>query len=102
MDQYDPRFGAAFHDGTWNTDFDHAQTLAKISCPALLMHANFSVLRDGTLNGAMTQQDADKAAALLTNGTYRKVDATHVVHLADPALYIDLLHDFFLGPPQDG
>jgi pimeloyl-ACP methyl ester carboxylesterase len=100
MDQYDPRFGAAFHDGTWNADFDHAETLAKISCPALLMHANFSFLRDGTLNGAMRQEDADKAVALLANGTYRKVDATHVVHLSDPDLYIDLLHDFFLRPQQ--
>jgi hypothetical protein len=61
------------------------------------MHAQFAVLRDGTLNGAMTQEDADNAVALLTNGTYRAVDATHVVHLADPALYIDALHDFFVG-----
>ena len=98
MDQYDPRFGAAFHDGTWHLDFDHADTLAKISCPALLMHANFSFLPDGTLNGAMTQEDADKAVSLLTDGTYRKIDATHVVHLDQPDLYIDVLHDFFLQP----
>ena len=62
------------------------------------MHANFSFLPDGTLNGAMTQQDADKAVSLLTDGTYRKIDATHVVHLDKPDLYIDVLHDFFLQP----
>jgi pimeloyl-ACP methyl ester carboxylesterase len=98
MDQYDPRFGAAFHDGTWNAGFDHAETLAKISCPALLLHADFSFLPDGTLNGAMTQDDADKAVSLLADGTYRKVDATHVVHLAKPDLFVDVLHDFFLQP----
>ena len=98
VDQYDPRFGAAFHDGTWNAGFDHAETLARISCPVLLMHANFSFLPDGTLNGAMTQEDADKAVSLLPNGTYRKVDATHVVHLSKPDLYIDYLHNFFLQP----
>ena len=97
MDQYDPRFGAAFHDGTWNAGFDHAEALAKISCPALLLQANFSFLPDGTLNGAMTQEDADKAVSLLANGTYRKVDATHVVHLDKPELFIDVLRDFFLG-----
>jgi pimeloyl-ACP methyl ester carboxylesterase len=98
MDQYDPRFGAAFHDGSWNAGFDHAEALAKISCPVLLVHANFSVLADGTLNGAMTQEDADKAVSLLANCQYRKVDATHVVHLDDPDLFIELLHDFFLQP----
>lgn len=96
MDQFDPRFGAAFHDGTWNAGFGHAEALAKIACPALLLHAHFSVLPDGTLNGAMSQEDADKAVSLLANGTYRKVDATHVVHLADPSLYTGLLEGFFL------
>lgn len=96
MDQFDPRFGAAFHEGTWNEGFDHAEALAKVTCPALLLHAEFSILPDGTLNGAMTQEDADKATSLLPDGTYRKVDATHVIHLADPELYVQLLEDFFL------
>jgi pimeloyl-ACP methyl ester carboxylesterase len=96
LDQFDPRFGAAFHDGSWNAGFDHAQALTKITCPALLVHAHFSVLADGTLNGAMSQEDADNAVSLLANGTYRRVDATHVVHLADPGLYTDLLVGFFL------
>jgi pimeloyl-ACP methyl ester carboxylesterase len=96
MDQYDPRFGAAFHDGSWNAGFDHAEALARISGPVLLMHANFSVLADGTLNGAMTREDADQAVSLLAHGHYRKVDTTHVVHLSHPGLYIDLLEEFFL------
>lgn len=44
----------------------------------------------------MTQEDADKAMSLLSDGEYRKVDATHVIHLADPELYVRLLEDFFL------
>jgi hypothetical protein len=27
LDYYDPRFGAAFYDGTWNTGWDHAKKL---------------------------------------------------------------------------
>ena len=100
MDQYDPHFGAAFHDGTWHANFSHAEALAKIRCPVLLVQADFSVLPDGTLNGAMTQDDADEAVALLADVVYRKVDATHVVHLADPGLYAELLQDFFLRPQQ--
>lgn len=90
MDQFDPRFGAAFHDGSWNEGFDHAEALATITCPALLLQAKFSVLSDGTLDGAMTEEDADKAMAMLHRGTYRQVEATHVIHLADPTLYVEL------------
>lgn len=46
----------------------------------------------------MTQEDAYKAVSLLANGTYRKVDATHVVHLDKPDLFIDVLGDFSLRP----
>lgn len=91
--------GAAFHDGTWHQDFDHAETLARITCPALLVQANFSVRPDGTLNGAMTEEDAGRAMALLARGTFRKVDATHVVHLAAPALFVNLL-DQLLTPSE--
>ena len=95
MDQFDPRFGAAFHDGTWHEGFDHAETLARITCPALLVQADFSFLPDGTLNGAMRQEDADRAMSLLPHGTYRRVDATHVVHLAAPDLYVQILEEAF-------
>jgi pimeloyl-ACP methyl ester carboxylesterase len=97
MDQFDPRFGAAFHEGTWNAGFDHAAALAAVACPALLLQPEFSIRPDGILNGAMTQQDADRAVSLLPHGSYRKLDATHVVHLADPTLYVRLLEGFFLS-----
>ncbi|WP_306205375.1 alpha/beta fold hydrolase [Actinoplanes sp. RD1] len=96
MDSYDPRFGAAFYDGSWNEGFDHAETLERIACPALLLHAHVTTLADGTLDGAMSQQEADRAMSLLRNGTYRKIDATHVVHLDKPAEFTTLLENFFL------
>ncbi|GLY28783.1 alpha/beta hydrolase [Kineosporia sp. NBRC 101731] len=97
MDQFDPRFGAAFHDGTWNAGFDHAQALRTITCPVLLLQAETSTLADGTLNGAMTTQDGQRAASLLTHGTYRTIDATHVVHLDQPSAFTQLLEDFFVS-----
>jgi pimeloyl-ACP methyl ester carboxylesterase len=100
MDQFDPRFGAAFHDGSWHEGFDHAETLARITCPALLVQADFAVLPDGTLNGAMTQDDADRAMTLLPHGTYRRVDATHVVHLAAPDLFVRLIESIRSIPKQ--
>jgi pimeloyl-ACP methyl ester carboxylesterase len=97
LDQYDPRFGAAFYDGSWNRGFDHAEALRKITCPVLLLQANSSTLPDGTLNGAMSPQEAQHAAALLKNGRYMKIDAGHVINLEKPELFAKLLEDFFLS-----
>lgn len=95
LDQYDPRFGAAFYDGTWNQGFDHAEALARIQCPVLLMHAKYEILPDEVLNGALDQADADRAMSLLKHGRYLKVDATHVVNLDRPEVFIAAIKDAF-------
>jgi pimeloyl-ACP methyl ester carboxylesterase len=97
LDQYDPRFGAAFYDGTWNKGFDHAAALGSINCPVMLMQANTSNLPDGTLDGAMSPEEAQRAMSLLKHGTYLKVDASHVVNLDKPEAFIGAINSFFLG-----
>lgn len=97
LDKYDARFGAAFYDGSWNEDFDHASTLADIPCPALLIHANYRYLPDGTLYGAMSSDEATRAAGLLQHGDFKTLDAEHVVHLDKPEQFIALIEQFFLG-----
>lgn len=97
LDEYDPRFGAAFHDGSWHQGFSHAQALAAIDCPILLLQANTGALPDGTLNGAMSREDAARALALLKHGQYVKVDATHVVNLDQPEQFLQLVERFFLA-----
>ncbi len=97
MSCFDPYFGNAFYDGTWNEGFDHAEALQKIECPTLLLQANYETLDDGTLDGAMDQDDADLAMSLLSDGHYQKIDASHVVHLDKPDEFIQILKDFFLN-----
>lgn len=94
--QYDPRFGNAFYVGTWNKGFDHADALAKITRPTLLMHANYSWNAGGILNGAMSKADADKAMSYLKTGTFKRVDASHVTNLDKPTQFIQTLENFFL------
>jgi pimeloyl-ACP methyl ester carboxylesterase len=96
MEYYDSRFGAAFYDGSWNEGFDHAENLRKIKCPALLIHANFNILEDGVLYGAMDQDEADRVVTLIPDVEYVRVDAEHVVHLDKPAKFIQILEGFFL------
>lgn len=96
LEEYDPRFGAAFYDGSWNEGFDHAEALREITAPTLLIHADFSTTDEGLLNGAMDQAQADRAMSLLSDGTYERVDSGHVVHLDHPDEYVDILNGYFL------
>ncbi len=97
MDYYDPGFGAGFYDGSWNEGFDHAETLSKIKCPVLLLHANFEILDNGVLNGAMDQKEADHAVQLIHDAEYVRIDAEHVVHEDKPRKFIRYITNFFLN-----
>jgi len=97
MSSFDPHFGDAFYTGGWNKGFDHANTLKKIKCPTLLLQANFEIREDGILDGAMDQNDADKAMLLLQNATYKKINAAHVVHIDKPEEFIKIMNRFFLN-----
>jgi pimeloyl-ACP methyl ester carboxylesterase len=97
LNYYDPRFGDAFYDGTWNEGFDHAEALPKIQCPTLLIQANFGYLDDGTLDGAMSQEMADRAVALIKNCEYVRIDSSHVTNLEVPDQFINILERFFLN-----
>ncbi|MCJ2184475.1 alpha/beta hydrolase [Novosphingobium sp. 1949] len=98
LSAYDPRFGAAFYDGSWNKGFDHGAALARIRCPVLLLQANGSINAQGRLDGAMTEAQARAAMAQLQHGTYRRVDASHVVNLDKPELWLGAVEDFLRAP----
>lgn len=97
LNYYDPRFGTAFYDGTWNAGFNHAEALKKIQCPTLLMQANFEIESSGTLNGAMTKEQADRAVSLIRNCKYMRVNSSHVTNLENPDQFVKIIEDFFLG-----
>jgi pimeloyl-ACP methyl ester carboxylesterase len=91
---YDPFFGQAFYDGSWNTDFDHAEALSRVTCPTLLMHSNWFYDDNGILQGAMDDEDASRAVSLLSNGRLERVDSGHSVHIEDPDIFIKIVVDF--------
>jgi len=97
ISQYDAHFGDAFYMGTWNSGFDHAGALKKIKCPVLLLQANYDVTANGILDGAMNQDDVNQAMSLLSNGTYQKIDASHVIHLDKPSIFINAVNSFFVN-----
>jgi pimeloyl-ACP methyl ester carboxylesterase len=83
--QFDGNFARAFVDGTAGADFDHAETLARITQPVLFLHANFFVRDDGRLMGALDDDDVARVAALVPGPwTYVRMDCGHVIALEAP------------------
>lgn len=95
LDYYNPAFGNAFYEGTWNTGFDHGTALSMVECPVLLLQADFDYTEEGILNGAMSEEMAKQATSLISDCTYIKVASNHVVNLDNPQKYIEISEDFF-------
>jgi len=94
LNTYDPRFGDTFYTDSWNTGFDHAETLANIQVPAVLIHTNWSYNADGILMAAMDDKDAERARSLINDVQFFKVDSGHGFHFEKPAEFIQILLDF--------
>ena len=97
LDMYNPAFGRAFYTGDWNKDFSHEEYLQKIQCPVLLIQADFDYLEDGTLNGAMSKEMAEKACQLIPDCQYVKFNCGHVTNLEAPELFSKTVIDFLGG-----
>lgn len=94
METYDPHFGQAFYDGSWNENFDHEEALARINIPAILIHANWSYSEDGILLAAMDDKDAERARSLIKGVQFIRVDSGHDVHFEKPAEFIRIMEGF--------
>jgi len=91
---YDPHFGVAFYDGSWNKYFEHAEALPKVKCPAVLIHANWYYDKNGILVGAMDANDANRANSLMPNSKLVTVNSGHDVHVENPSVFIKIVIDF--------
>jgi pimeloyl-ACP methyl ester carboxylesterase len=94
LDSYDPRFGEAFYDNSFHDGFDHAETLRRISVPAVLIHTNWSFDENGILLAAMSGEDAARARSLIDDVEFYKVDTGHGFHFEDPDQFVEIVDDF--------
>lgn len=93
LGRYDPRFGDTFYTGTWDYGWDHAETLSRITVPTTLVHTKVEVGPDGILRGAMSNEEADRAFSLLTNGEFYRSETSHGFHDEAPKDYIRLVDE---------
>ena len=92
LDRYDPEFGEAFYTGRWHDGFNHADALARLEVPTVLIHADWQLdPRDGTLLGAMNDEDAARACSLIKGVDFRRLHAMDAVHFARPHLFNTVL-----------
>lgn len=94
MDSYDPRFGDAFYDGAWHAGFDHAETLARIQCPSILIHASWRFDENGILLAAMSGEDAGRAHSLIQDNRLIDIASGHDVHSEKSKQFTRMLIDF--------
>lgn len=91
MESYDPRFAEAFYDNSFHDDFDHAEVLARIAVPAVLIHTNWRYDENGILQAAMDAEEAERARSLIPDVVFYKVDSGHGFHFEKPREFIRIV-----------
>ena len=94
IDDYDPKFGNTFYDFSWFRNFDHAEILSGVECPALIIHNSWDINDEGILLGAMSGEQADRADRLVKDSKLVRLDSGHDSHAEKPDDFIGVLSDF--------
>lgn len=94
LESYDPHFGDAFYTNRFHDGFDHADTLARIDMPAVLIHTNWMYDKNGILLAAMSGEDARRARSLLEDVEFYRVTTGHGFHFEDPDHFTQITLDF--------
>lgn len=89
MVTYDPWFGQAFYDGSWNNGFHHAATLAAIEEPTVYLRAAPTYGGDGVLQGAVDDEEFSRIRGLLPRARFLQTDSGHDIHGAEPELFVE-------------
>lgn len=88
LSTFDPDFARAFVDGRIYHGLDHAEALKRVTCPVLVLHADWFRHPAWGLVGAMDDQDAARVLALVPTAQYKKIPANHVIHFFKPHEFV--------------
>ncbi len=94
ISEYDVDFSKATIDGRLTEGFDPEETLKRIQCPVLLIHAYWSRHKTWGLIGAMDDNDVEKIRSGLKDIKVVKVNAIHDVHLVKPKIFIKVVSEY--------
>ena len=88
MDDYDPRFGDAFYDGSWMAGIDQEPLLNQIACPVVYLKAKTNYGDDGVLYAATTDEDAARVERAISNCETIEIVSGHDIHVEHPDVFI--------------
>lgn len=98
---YDLRFADTFYDCSWFKNFNQSETLSKIQCPSVLIHASKKINNsdglyddNGILLAAMDFKDAKCAHKLIKNNELIEVSSGHDVHYEKSDEFVNIMKEF--------
>lgn len=94
LSEYDPDFTRAFVDGRACKGFSHAEALAKVKCPLLVLQANWFRHPEFGLVGSMDDRDLERLRSLVPHAQYKRIRAGHMIHFENPKQYIKEVREF--------
>lgn len=88
LNDYDPHFGEAFYNDSFNAGVDYNELLLNIKCNVLFMKAKTTIGEDGLVMGALTDEDLKQVTSLIKNIKVQYFDCGHGIHSEKPKEFI--------------
>lgn len=93
LNDYDPYFGEAFYNNSFNANVDYQELLSNIKCNTLFMKANTTVGEDGLIQGALTDKDLEQVSNLISNIKIEYFNCGHGIHSDKPKEFIRCVNE---------
>lgn len=91
LNDYDPNFGEAFYNNSFNSNIDYEKLLSNIDCETIFMKAKTVIGEDGLIQCALTDEDLDKVKNLIKNIDVEYFNCGHGIHNEKPKQFIKTL-----------
>ena len=91
MNDYDPRFGDAFYDGSWMAGIDQEALLRQIECPVVFLKALTNYGDDGVLYAATTDADVAHIAECVPQCEVISIKSGHDIHVEHPDTFVEAI-----------
>ena len=98
MDDYDPRFGEAFYDGSWMAGIDQDALLRQIKCPVVYLKALTNYGEDGVLYAATTDADAKRIQQTIPRCETTEIKSGHDIHVEHPDVFVSAVDQAAISP----
>ena len=88
LNDYDPYFGEAFYNNSFNDNINYNELLSNIKCNTLFMKANTIIGKDKLIQGALTNEDLEQVIKLISNIQVVYFNCGHGINNEKPREFI--------------